>query len=565
MKSINKYILISLLSVFLFSCADFLEEENKSNITAENYFTSATGYETLVNAAYSTLRGTFGSPLGGSERGCAYLFCSGVDIFNRGESILVGGTYENRDVYSSQLNEYGSLDPQNGLVSSFYTDFYYAVQVCNTAVERAENVSDLSDSRKQQLLAEVKVLRAYYYYNLVEQFGDVPLVTDEVMSAVTHFDRTPEEQVYQFIISELEESVAGLPEVASEFGRVTKGAANHLLALVYLTRGYKSFAATDDFSKAASLADGVINGGTYSLQNTFSDVFDRDNETNSEIILSVQYGADPATEGSNQSNQFGWLITSKEQGYSSSVTTYPNQFPQFTPSQFLYRLYDTSMDSRYDVTFNSTFYATLDVPSLGINKGDVRNYFPKPDQPFTTQDSLDYMAQNPVANIITIGRWLPDIENVGGSGKFPMIWKFHDSQANSIWTSTRDVILFRLAETYLIAAEAYYKSGDNVKAAARINSLRTRAALPGKTTEMQIDASDVDNDFILDERARELAGEYKRWYDLKRTGKLVERTLMHNVLAKRANALTDKHLLRPIPQSVIDRDSGEFPQNPGYN
>ncbi|MCD8561462.1 hypothetical protein LRY29_00035 [Candidatus Saccharibacteria bacterium] len=178
------------------------------------------------------------------------------------------------------------------------------------------------------------------------------------------------------------------------------------------------------------------------MQNTFADVFDRNNETNSEIILSVQFATDPASEGSNQSNQFGWLITSKEQGYSSSVTTYANQYPQFTPSQFLYRLYNTSIDSRYDGTFNSVYYATLDVPSLGIQKGDLRNYFPKPDQPFTTQDSLDFMAQNPVANIITISRWLPDIDNVGGSGKFPMIWKFNDPLKNSIWTSTRDVILF---------------------------------------------------------------------------------------------------------------------------
>ncbi len=565
MKSINKYILISLLAVFLFSCEDFLEEENKSNITAENYFTSAAGYESLVNAAYTTLRGTIGTPLGGSERGAPYLFCSGVDIFNRGESILVGGSYESRDIYSSQLNEYGTLDAQNGFVSSFYTDFYYAVQVCNTAVARANSVVDLNDSRKQQLLAEVKVLRAYYYYHLVEQFGAVPLVTEEIINANTHFERTSEEQVYQFIISELEAAVGDLPAVPEEFGRATKGAANHLLSLVYLTRGYKSFAGADDFSKSASLADALINSGTYSLQNTFSEVFDRDNETNSEIILSVQYGTDGSSEGSNQTNQFGWLLYEKGQGYLAGDMTYHNQYPQFTPSQFLYRLFNTSIDSRYDGTFKSEYFATLDVPSLGISKGDLRNYFPKPDQPFTIQDSLDFMSQHPAAEIITIDRWLPDIESVGGSGKFPMIWKFYDSKANSVWTSTKDVILFRLAETYLIAAEAYFKTGDITKAVSRINSLRTRAAIPGKATEMQIDASDIDIDFILDERARELAGEYKRWYDLKRTGKLLERTMTYNVLAKRINKLDSHHLVRPIPQSVIDRDSDEFPQNLGYN
>ncbi|WP_320167741.1 RagB/SusD family nutrient uptake outer membrane protein [Mangrovibacterium marinum] len=562
MKSLSKFLSISLLLILTFSCKDFLEEDNKSNITAENYFTSESGFESLVNSAYGTLRSAIGSA--GGSRGYPYLFCSGVDIYNRGESELVGGTYENRDVYSAQLNEYGSLDAENQFISNFYTDFYYAIQVCNTAISRADNAGGISDSRKEQLLAETKVLRAFYYYNLVEQFGDIPLVTEEITAAVTHFERTTEEQVYQFIISELEASADNLPSVPSEFGRVTKGAANHLLSLVYLTRGYKSFADANDFSNAASLADAVISSGTYSLQNSFAAVFDRDNETNNEIILSIQYAVGPGLEGSLQSRQFGWLLNDKESGFAFGDLTYPLQYAQFTPSQYLYGLYNTSIDSRYEGTFNSEYYATADVPALGINKGDLRVYFPKPDQPFTTQDSLDFMAQHPVANIITKSRWLPDIQNLGGSGKFPMIWKFHDPSTTDVYVSTRDIILFRLAETYLIAAEAYYKMGDNAKAKDRINAVRTRAALPGNGSAMEIQASDVNIDFILDERARELAGEYKRWYDLKRTGKLVERTLMHNVLAKRANALTSKHLLRPIPQSVIDRDSGEFLQNPGY-
>ena len=562
MKLLTKYSLISLFLVLAFSCKDFLVEDNKSNITAENYFTSSSGYEALVNAAYETLRSDLGSA--GGNRGYPFLFCSGVDIYNRGESQLVGGTYEGRDIVSSELNEYGSLDAQNGAVADFYTDMYKAIQTCNTAVSRAGNVSEMSESLKTQRLAEVRFLRAYYYYLLVEQFGDVPLVTDEITGAVTHFDRTPEEDVYKFIITELEASVGSLPAVFDEFGRVTKGAANHLLALVYLTRGYKSYAVSDDFSKAASLADGVITSGNYSLQSTFSDVFARDNETNNEIIFSIQYDYGPGLDGSFQSRQFGWLLNDKEQGFAFGDLAYPLQYPQFTPSQFLYGLYNTNIDSRYDATFNSEYYATADVPDLGIKKGDLRVYFPKPDQPFTAADSLAFMAEHPVADIYTLPRWKPDIEGLGGSGKFPMIWKFHDPKTTDPYISTRDIVLFRLAETYLIAAEAYYKSGDNQKAADRINAVRERAALPGKKADMDIQASDVNIDFILDERARELAGEYHRWYDLKRTEKLIERTLKYNLLAQRANKLDEHNLVRPIPQSVIDRDSGEFPQNTGY-
>lgn len=565
MKTYTKYILISLLAGFTLSCQDFLQEENKSNITAETYFVTKDGYEALVNASYSSLRSVWGTD-------DPWLFCLGVDIYTRGNSVLIGGSYDNRDVFSRELNEYGSLDAQNTFVADFYTRTYYAIQSCNTAIARADNATGLTDARKAQLVAEVKFLRAYYYYLLAEQFGDVPLVTDEITSAVTHFDRTPEVDVYKFIVKELEACVDKLPATPEQFGRATKGAANNLLALVHLTRGYKSYAESNDFALAASLADGVINSGNYSLLSSFSDVFKEGNENNKEIIFSIQYDLatlGPNTSGNGQAILFGWELWMYESGFDWLNPTYNNHESQFMPTQFLYSLFNTNNDSRYDVTFKSSFNATIDVPAAGIKKGDLKVYFPKWDQPFTKQDSLDFMAKNPKANIITYNKWKQDFNNIGGSGKFPMVWKFFDSK--TIWqgnnthrTGSRDVFLFRLAETYLIAAEAYLKLGDTQKAADRLNSVRTRAALPGKATDMQISASAVNIDFVLDERARELVGEYKRWMDLKRTGKLIERTLKYNNLAKTENKITAKHLLRPIPQSVIDHDSGTFPQNTGY-
>lgn len=554
--------------MFLFSCGDFLEEENKSNITAESNFATAEGYESLVSAAYATLRDVWGDD--------PWLFCLGVDIYTRGESELVSGSYENRDVLSSELNEYGSLDAQNGFVSDFYTDCYEAIQICNTAISRADGASGIDDSRKEQLIAEVRFLRAYYYYLLVEQFGDIPVVEEEITTVVTHFDRAPEASVYEFIISELQASAGHVPETAERFGRVTKGAVNNLLALVYLTRGYKPYAGGDDFSLAASLADGVINSGDYTLLNTFEEVFTPGNENNNEIIFSIQY--DPASlgvtnqnrpDGNGQSAHWGWELWTKEPGFERENPTYNWKKSQFTPTQFLYSLFNTGMDSRYDVTFLSTFYATTDDAARGIEAGDLKVYFPKWDEDFTTADSLAFMAQHPNANIITFPKWKQDIENIGGAGKYPMIWKFYDPDAvfhgnTTSYTGTRDIFLFRLAETYLVAAEAYHNLGDNNTAADRINAVRRRAAIPGSETAMEIQAADVDLDFILDERGRELTGEYKRWMDLKRTGRLIERTLEHNNLARRSNRLQEMHLLRPIPQSVIDRDSGEFPQNPGY-
>ena len=128
----------------------------------------------------------------------------------------------------------------------------------------------------------------------------------------------------------------------------------------------------------------------------------------------------------------------------------------------------------------------------------------------------------------------------------------------------RDYYVIRLAEMYLIAAEAEQKIGKLDSAAYYLNVIRTRAAWPGRVANMQVTPGQVTPDFILDERAREFAGEQMRWFDLKRTGKLVDRIKSLNPDA--ASFVQPFHLMRPIPQSQIDAVSNkaEFTQNPGY-
>ncbi len=565
MKKNILYIACASLALGLTSCNGFLEEENLSNVNSEQYFQTKDGYESLVNASYATLRTMWKNE--------PWLFNLGVDIYTRGESELVSGSYGNRDVYSSELNEYATLDAQNGYVSSFYTNAYYSIQVCNTAINKAERVSGMAEATLKQRIAEVRFLRAYYYYLLVEQFGDVAIVTEEVNTPVTAFNRAAEKEVYSFILSELNDVVGVLPTTQSEYGRITQGAVKHLMALTYLTRGYKSYGETNDFAKAAALADEVINSGQYELMPTFDNVFATGNEQNREIIFSVQYDGTSLGgqfNGNGQQNLYGFeLWTKVVSGFEQGNLTYGWKKNQFMPTQFLYSLYNTTVDSRYDATFKSEFYATQADASIGLKVGDLRLYFPTYDQPFTKEDSLAVIAEHPNAIIITKDRWKQDIEHIGGSGMCPMIWKFYDPNAswpgnNTNYTSTKDIFLFRLADTYLLAAEAYYKAGNSQKAAERINKVRERAALPGHVQDMDITAADVNLDFILDERAREMAGEYNRWMDLKRTGKLIERTLKHNNLAAKINKMDEHILVRPIPQSVIDQTTGEFNQNQGY-
>ena len=154
----------------------------------------------------------------------------------------------------------------------------------------------------------------------------------------------------------------------------------------------------------------------------------------------------------------------------------------------------------------------------------------------------------------------------GTREQFVSMYKFDDPTRPTGWEkeSGRDFFVMRIAEMYLIAAEAEHKNGNNDKAAEYLNVLRTKRAIAGEEDRMKISSSDVDIDFILDERARELAGEQQRWFDLKRTDKLVERVKKYNPDAVTVN---ENHKLRPFPQAQLDAitNKNEFKQNNGYN
>jgi hypothetical protein len=159
--------------------------------------------------------------------------------------------------------------------------------------------------------------------------------------------------------------------------------------------------------------------------------------------------------------------------------------------------------------------------------------------------------------------------------EYPVLNKYDDTKRNGVNdASVRPFIVYRLAETYLIAAEALLLDGRANEAVPYINAVRRRAAAAGKQAAMEVTASQLTLDFILDERARELSGEQMRWLDLVRTNKLVERVRLQlqnpfnaelSADARTAgNSVQPYHQLRPIPQTEIDRSTGSMPQNPGY-
>jgi hypothetical protein len=162
--------------------------------------------------------------------------------------------------------------------------------------------------------------------------------------------------------------------------------------------------------------------------------------------------------------------------------------------------------------------------------------------------------------------WRTDVSvNSPNINIFPCPWKVEDNLRPSLneTRGSRDFLVYRLGETYLIAAEAMYgRDGDASNAVQYINTIRRRAAFPGMEAAMEVTAGEVDLDFILDEWSRECFGEQSRWLDLKRTGKLLERVRAYNPDA--APNIQDFHVLRPIPVNQITRTTNDYPQNPGY-
>ncbi len=424
----------------------------------------------------------------------------------------------------------------------------------------------MDSSAKVERMAEVRFLRALYYFYLVQMFGPLHITLHEITAPTTEAHRYPVDSVYDgVIIPDLQYAEAHLPSVQQDYGRATKGAVQHLLAKVYLTRlRVPDDAAADevakqqagDFANAADYAQRVISSGLYTLLPRFADVFDLHNERNAEVVWSVQFTADPLTTGPGNSGHLYFLMEYDVLPGMLRDIANGRPFKRFQPTKFFLGLYDRTKDGRYDAQFKRVWYANnaASIPrdASGAPKfqlGDTAVFV-------STADSDTVLVQTRPYRVYTPKTYSDRI--------FPSLNKFDDPYRLSVneTRGSRDFLLFRLAETYLIAAEALMRDGRAADGLPYINAVRTRAAILGHEAEMQLTVGQLTLDEILNERARELAGESMRWFDLVRTHKLVERVKLYNAEAR--NNIQPYHALRPIPQTQIDRTSTPFPQNPGY-
>ena len=550
------------------SCSDFLDASNKSNVTAKQSFATKEGLNNLVNNAYQHLQNVYAAPLFTS------CFSAGTDMYA-----------DARNKMNEALNTYETLTPENTDIKNLYTYLYSGIRAANSVSYYAQT-AQVDEKTKGQLVGEARVLAAYEYYLLVNNFGGVPIMKDFLTTADTGYPKSSAADVYAYIISELEDVISKNVLQASTAtkggGRISQETAKAILAKTYLSAAW-DLNKQEYFSKAAALADEVIAGRK--LTTPFAKLWKADGsgDDNEEFLWDVEY--DLATANNTTSGGTEWS------GYYCNYLGGNEDNIKATTSSYVPTLYALHCFKKGDQRYDATFMKELP----DINKGNaagtgywtwykngeslvgkpVTRYYSawyETDADFEAWKAID-PANRANTYRIPMDSQSKEAQNMDGKdmdyydnqqlvyGSSPCK-KFDDSKTAKTEKNTcyRDIHIITLPEMYLVAAEAYLKAGDNPKALARLNEVHQRAGLPALTGTITIDD-------ILDENACENFGNEARWMDLRRTQTLVTRCTKYNhEMGDKAAQYIGKKLLRPIPQAAIDANDQLTlaDQNPGY-
>jgi starch-binding outer membrane protein, SusD/RagB family len=554
---INKLKGIALGGLLLIStsCQDLLKETVISNI-GNDYMNTAKGFEDATKAAYSSLRTFYGTQLG-------LTFTEyGTDIYATGAD----GSYKGFHFYDTQIQ------PTIDYLAILWDESYRGINTCNAIIGRAGTaITGITEATKKLRVAEAKFLRAHYFYILHQQFGPIELRLTETTGPTKDTKRNSDAECYAQIIKDCNEAITDLENKAhsGDYGRATRASAEALLAKVYLAKAYGTSKAADDFQKAADLTTGLITKYNFKLLDDFAAVHDENNQLNSEVVFAVQYTTDMITNltnvggeggGGNNLHLYFGMQYDTQAGMIRDVF-YGRPFKRLRPTSYLLNTVfaDRVNDSRYKKTFRDTwlcnspgsFNTSFDNSKARVTfaTGDTTIFIPGFEMSQADRAKRKYQVLNPSGY---------------NEALFPTLQKFFDTKRadRTEPRGSRDYFVWRLADIYLMQAEALLALGKKTEATAAINAVRQRAGWAGKKDAMKITEAQMTFDFLVEERARELAGEQTRWLDLKRWGLLVDRVKKHN---PQASTVADKHYVRPIPQTQIDRSTpGAFAQNPGY-
>ena len=489
-KIVEKCFLVILLIITLSCSDDFIDvESNEEN--SEDFFNSEDDYHNALIGAYDMLQSTYINVMLGE--------IASNNTLAGGESATdVPGIQQIDDMIHTSVNSN---------LRDIWSWMFAGVNRANYIME----FQDKTDfAGKDQVLAQTRFLRAYYYFELVKWFGDVPLVVDERILFGQQFeiDRTPKAQVYEQIEADLQFAASILPYFQVETGRVTKGAAQALLGKVYLFQ--------EKFSESASVLESLINNGPHDLLTDYSTMFENDNENNIESVFEVQYT-------DVQGAGFGCLQCSE-----GNVAVGFNGI----------RNYSVEPDSPGDI-FESGY--SFNVP---------------------TQEVFDAFEENDIRKqvaILDIDVWAAEVNATFNEGYehtgyynrkyIPRKGDLNTGDANL--TNPNNYRAIRYADVLLLAAEALNRGGiDDNRARLYLNRVRVRANL----TEVSSSGTTLTSD-IYHERRVELVGEGHHFFDLVRTNRASQEI---------EGFMNGKNELFPIPSIEIDLTGNRWEQNPGY-
>lgn len=551
MKKIFKLLLIiSLISTLSCNENEWLTEKPLDFYAPENSFNVPGDFNSALAKVYLQTGVLMNS---GNDASLVFDYPSDVCLDNHG--------------LEHELNSYrNKLIPENNRVSGNWTACYRIIFDCNVIMNRIDNVNIKFADEKQRNIykAEAAFLRGFAYRLLAILYGGVPIVLEEVTSPKRDFVRSSIQDTWKQIIKDYTFAAQNLP-AQSELkvdGRLTKGAAYHALAEAYIIN--------KEWDNAINAATTVISSPDYALMTTrfgtwkdkpgdvYYDLFRRGNVNykgkagiNKEAIWVDQY--EYLVPGGGHSNQITRFLGStywqlvgndgKNLFFGHSSQNGGRGIGWLIPTPYvLTNIWNDPNDIR-----NSSYNIIRDV---------------KADNPASAYYGQFIVASGSFTKFNNaLNRWWSAIfTKTAPVNDFPA-----ETLANPATGATttaaietfNDTYYFRLAETYLLRAEAYLGKGDKDKAASDINAVRTRAKAS------LVEASKVNINYILDERARELYFEEKRVLTLMRLGMQKERVDTYNIMSK--DQIIERNILWPIPQSEIERNTeAKLEQNPGY-